>query len=276
MKKQMLAALAAILLVSCGSETTDTPSSISSQTASIEETVILDQNGLKITATGLEDSFMGEELKLLVENNSEQNLTVQSHASSVNGYMITNIMSIDVAGGKKVNDALTLTASEMEDCGITSITDLAFTLHVFNTDTWETVFDTPLIELKTNLNGTVTQTYDDSGNVVYDAGGIRIITKGKTDDSILGPGILVYVENNTTENIMVQTRNVSINGFMVDTYYSPEILPGKRSLSSLTISDTSLTENGITDITSAELSFVIINPSNFMDIAETGPISLTF
>ena len=275
MKKQMLAALTAILLVSCGSETTETPSSVSAQTASIEETVILDQNGLKITATGLDDSFMGDELKLLVENNSGQNLTVQSHASSVNGYMITNIMSIDVANGKKVNDALTLTASEMEDCGITSITDLAFTLHVFNTDTWEAVIDTPVIELKTNLSGTVTQTYDDSGNVVYDAGGIRIITKGKTDDSILGPGIQVYVENNTSESIMVQTRNVSINGFMVDSYYSPEILPGKRSLSSLTISDTSLTENGITDFTSAELSFVIINPSTFMDIAETGPVNLT-
>ena len=119
MKKQMLAALTAILLVSCGSETTETPSSVSAQTASIEETVILDQNGLKITATDLEDSFMGDELKLLVENNSGQNLTVQSHASSVNGYMITNIMSIDVANGKKVNDALTLTASEMEDCGNT-------------------------------------------------------------------------------------------------------------------------------------------------------------
>ena len=275
MKKQMLAALTAILLVSCGSETTETPSSVSLQTASIEETVILDQNGLKITATGLDDSFMGDELKLLVENNSGQNLTVQSHASSVNGYMITNIMSIDVANGKKVNDALTLSASEMEDCGITSITDLAFTLHVFNTDTWEAVIDTPVIELKTNLSGTVTQTYDDSGNVVYDAGGIRIITKGKTDDSILGPGIQVYVENNTSESIMVQTRNVSINGFMVDSYYSPEILPGKRSLSSLTISDISLTENGITDITSAELSFVIINPSTFMDITETGPVNLT-
>lgn len=275
MKKQMLAALAAILLVSCGSEGT-TSSSPPSQTASIEETVILDQNGLKITATGLEDSFMGDELKLLVENNSGTNLTVQSHASSVNGYMITNLMSIDVANGKKVNDAMTLTSSEMEDCGITSITDLAFTLHVFNTDTWETVFDTPVIELKTNLNGTVTQTYDDSGNVVYDSNGVRIITKGKTDDSILGPGIQVYVENNTAESIMVQTRNTSINGFMVDTFYSPTILPGKRSLSSITIADTSLQENGITDITSAELSFVIINPSNLMDIAETGPVSLTF
>lgn len=275
MKKQMIAALAAILLVSCGSEGT-TSSSSPSQTASIEETVILDQNGLKITATGLEESFMGEELKLLVENNSGQNLTVQSHASSVNGYMITNIMSIDVANSKKVNDALTLTSSEMEDCGITSITDLAFTLHVFNTDTWEAVMDTHVIELKTNLSGSVTQTYDDSGNVVYDAGGIRIITKGKTDDSILGPGIQVYVENNSAEDIMVQTRNVSINGFMVETYYSPLVMAGKRSLSSLTISDTSLEANGITDITSAELSFVIINPTNLMDIAETGPVSLTF
>ena len=215
-------------------------------------------------------------LKLLVENNSDQNLTVQSHASSVNGYMITNIMSIDVASGKKVNDTLTLTSSEMEDCGITSITDLAFTLHVFNTDTWEAVIDTPVIELKTNLSGTVTQTYDDSGNVVYDANGVRIITKGKTDDSILGHGIQVYVENNSAEDIMVQTRNVSINGFMVETYYSPLVMAGKRSLSSLTISDTSLEANGITDITSAELTFVIINSSNFLDIAETGPVSLTF
>ena len=47
MKKQMIAALAAILLVSCGSETTGT-SSAPSQTASIEETVILDQGGREL------------------------------------------------------------------------------------------------------------------------------------------------------------------------------------------------------------------------------------
>ena len=55
------------------------------EAAAIEETVLLDESGIKITATGLEDGWLGTDLKLLIENNGDTNVTVQVRNSSVNG-----------------------------------------------------------------------------------------------------------------------------------------------------------------------------------------------
>lgn len=54
----------------------------------IAETVLYEAEGVKITATGFEDGWMGPEIKLLIENNSEKNVLVTSEAVSANGYMM--------------------------------------------------------------------------------------------------------------------------------------------------------------------------------------------
>ena len=72
---------------------------------SIEEQVLYDENDIKITATGIEDGWLGTELKLLIENNTDQSITVQAKNANVNGYMVTTMMSADVAAGKKANDS---------------------------------------------------------------------------------------------------------------------------------------------------------------------------
>ena len=70
--------------------------------ASIEEAVILDQNGIKVTAKNLEDSLYGPSVTLLIENDSGQDLTFQARNVSVNGYMVDSMFSCDVVNGKKV------------------------------------------------------------------------------------------------------------------------------------------------------------------------------
>ena len=63
------------------------------EAVTIEETVLLDESGIKITATGLEDGWLGTDLKLLIENNGDTNVTVQARNSSVNGFMVDTMMS---------------------------------------------------------------------------------------------------------------------------------------------------------------------------------------
>ena len=54
--------------------------------ATISETVLLDESGVKITAKSLsEDELFGTELKLMIENNSGKDLTFQCRNYSVNG-----------------------------------------------------------------------------------------------------------------------------------------------------------------------------------------------
>ena len=81
----------------------------------IEETVLVDESGIKITAKSLDlNGFLGPEVKLLIENNSGQDLTFQCRNTSVNGDMAEPMMSVDVSNGKKANDSLVVTNSDLE------------------------------------------------------------------------------------------------------------------------------------------------------------------
>lgn len=250
---------------------------INSKDASIVETILLDEAGVKITAKSLGDSMWGSEVKILIENNSEKNLTVQARNSSINGYMVENMLSADVAAGKKANDSITFMSSDMELCGIEAIASMEFSFHIFTTDDWETYLDTSVIQLKTSIADTYTQTYDDSGDVAYDKSGVKIVIKGlSTDDSLLGPSILVYIENNSQQNITVQTRDVSINDFMLDPIFSCDVAPGKRAVDTITFMSSELEDNNISAIETVELSFHIFDYSDWETIADTDTITIDF
>lgn len=245
---------------------------------SIEETVLLDEAGIKITAKSMDvDSWLGAEVKLLIENDSGQDVTIQCRNSSVNGYMVDNIMSVDVVNGKKANDSLTFMSSDLEACGIKTIADMEFSFHIFTTEDWDTYLDTPQIQLKTSAADTYTYTFDDSGTLAYEGNGVKIIVKGLSeDDSLFGPGIVVYIENNSNRNITVQTRDSSVNGFMVDTIFSADVVVGKHAVDAITIMSSDLEENAITAIETVELSFHLFDMDSWNTIADSDLISMTF
>ena len=213
----------------------------------------------------------------MIKNNSGKDLTVQCSNASVNGYMVETMLSADIVDGKKANDTLTFMDSSLEACGITSIADMEFAFHIFTTEGWDTYLDTDQIQLKTSIADTYEYTFDDSGDVAYDADGIKIVIKGLSEDqSIFGPGIEVYLENNRGEGFTVQTRDVSVNGFMVDAMFSCNVMPGKKAVDTITFMDSQLEENEITGIEDVELSFHVFETNGWNTIVDTDTVSITF
>lgn len=245
--------------------------------ATIEETVLLDDAGVKVTAKSLGSGWMGPELTLLIENNSGKTLTFQCRNSSVNGYMCENMMSCDVADGKKANDTLSFSANQLQLSGVENIAEMQFSLHVFDTNTWEDYYDSSLITLKTSIADSFEQTYDDSGDVCYDDGGIKIVVKGlSTADSWLGPSVIVEVINTSDTDITVQTRDVSINGFMISPLFSTDVGAGKRAVNGVTFASYDLEANGIETIESVELSFHVFDMHSWNDIVDTDTVTINF
>ncbi len=248
-----------------------------SKDVSIEETTLVDEAGIKITAKSLKtDSFMGPELKLLIENNSGKNLTVQARNESVNGYMVTTYLSADVVDGKKANESITFSWTDLKACGITTIADIELSFHIFTTDDWETYLDTESISVKTSAAATYEYKFDDNGDIAYEGNDIKIVIKGLSEDSLMGPSIVAYIENNGNKNITVQTRDVSVNGFMVDAIFSSEVVAGKRAIDTITFMSSDLEENEITDITNIELSFHIFDTDSWGTIVDTEVVTISF
>lgn len=243
----------------------------------IEQKVIFEQDGIIITATGLDfdSSFMGPEIKLLIENNTEKNLCIQSRNVSVNGYMVSTTMSAEISSGKKTNDSLTIDRSSMEACNIEDIAYVDFSLHIFNNDSWDDSIDTEMIHIDTSSIDSYMQSYDDSGENIYENEGIKIVSKGISEDSsFMGPSLVIYAENNTENAITIQSRDVSVNGFMVDPIFSCEVMPGKRAIDSITFMSSDIEENQIKSIDEIELSFHIFQTDGWDTIQDTEPITI--
>lgn len=261
------------------SENTEEPEEQPAETAiTINETILVDEAGVKITAKSLDEgSLFGPELKLLLENNSGKDLTFQCRNASVNGYMVESMMSVDVVDGKKANDSLTFMESDLDACGIDIIADMEFSFHIFDTNEWEDYLDTDAISIKTSAADTYEYTFDDSGDLAYEGNNIKIVVKGLSeDDSVFGPSIVVYIENNSGQDITVQTRDVSINGFMMDAMFSCDLAAGKRAIDTITFFESELEENEITAIEDIELSFHIFDYDSWDTIADTEVVKLTF
>ena len=243
----------------------------------VNEQVVLDEQGLKITVLSLDmENWFGPTLSLLIENNTEKNLTVQARNTSVNGAMMDPYFSCDVAAGKKANSDLSFISTDFSDAGITTLQTVELSFYVYETDTWDDVFSSGLITIQTAAPASFQQTFDDAGTEVFSEKGIRFVVQRLDNDPVWGSNVRVYVENNSDRSITVQLTDVSVNGFMIDPYYYSALLPGKVAFDRITFSQTDFDDNHISSIETIEFRIHVYDTDSWDTVADSGVISLTF
>ena len=110
------------------------------KTATIEETVLVDESGVKITAKELTYSNYAAELILVIENNSDKDLSFIANSvgyscNSINGYMIPEgYLNCDVAAGKKANDTIPIGYDTLMLYGIYEIADIEIGFDISDDD----------------------------------------------------------------------------------------------------------------------------------------------
>lgn len=242
----------------------------------IDESVCFEYNGLTVTAKEfVDDSIWGAGVKLYVENNGTGNYTLSTEAVIVNNCMVDAYLSCSVAAGKKANDTIYLSSSDLEAAGINNIGQIEFYFYLFDSSTYETVYKTDCVTIKTSVYSSMDTTPDETGHVLYNQGGIKIIGKYVDENTFWGSAVLLYVQNNTGRNITVSCEDMSINGFMVTGYYYANVYSSKYSLDEITIMSSDLEDNGITSIDEIELKFHIYDSDTYSTIANTDAITFS-
>lgn len=248
-----------------------------SREITIAETVVYEADGIRVTATGYTDGWMGPEIAFLVENDSERDVLVTSDALSVNGYMTPySSLYAQVAAGKKANESLTLLTSELDQSGIVTVAQLQFYLKVADAESWDSLAQSELITLSTSAAG-YEQSVDDSGDVLYDDNGIRIICKGLKQDMIWDGTVVFFMENNSGSPITVYAENVSVNGFMQDAGLWSDLRDGTRIIDGMSLLDLSdLQLESIDQVEQIELNLRIIHADTWDEIVTTDVLTLNF
>ena len=89
----------------------------------------------------------------------------------------------------------------------------------------------------------------------------KIVVTEKFNDEIFGPSYKVSVENKTDKKIIVQTRDISIDGVMEEPIFSIEVTAGKKANDNMTF----MNIEGLDNLKNLEGKLVIID-ENFNDI----------
>lgn len=244
----------------------------------ITEMEIYNEGGITVTVKKLESSLFGPTISVTASNDTDKNIRITARDLSVNSYMMSSSgLYCEVAAGKKANDEINLMSSELKEAGIDTIAQVQFYLHISDTDSYETIDDSELITIDTSVSGTYVQNIDDSGDVIYDSHGVRVICKGLKQDVIWDGTVVFYIENNSDQSVSVHSQNVSVNGFMESVSMWEDLRPGTRAISGmylLNLEDLEL--ESIDEVENIEFELRIINADTWAEIDTTDVITLEF
>lgn len=246
---------------------------VSKTEVTIEETVVYDANDIKVTVTGIEESWFGIDLKLLVENNTERNIALSGTDVVVNNVSMGGNMYIHVAAGKKAYGTFSLYREELNTAGVGEIAVISTKdAIIMDTDNYETLAQVPF-EVVTSLGVDYVQSLDNSGEVLYEAKGVTVIAKIIADE-FYGKSVILYVENKSDKTVTVQAENVSVNGFTVDGWLYSNVYAGTVRFCSLGLYSTSLEENGITEVEDVSFTISLIDPNTFSTVAKSDELQV--
>ena len=271
-----------------------------SKSATIEETVLLDQDGLRITATGLSYSSYAADIELLIENESAEDYEIISESlgyscNAINDCMVTDgYMLCEVNAGMKAKETISFSYDEMLLSGITEIGSIELGFDVSGSGGTE--YKTGPLELTTSA-GESTSNYKEiitndalqksfgikleafSDETLYDEQGIRAASVGLIENSEGENNVLLELVNETENEVYAVIKEVGINGLKVYSgiWSSDLINSGKRCVVDLDlsriVSDAALESCGIDRIGSVQLKMELTDEDG-VEIAPTADLNI--
>ncbi len=273
------------------------------RTVQITETVLVDENNVKITATGLTYDDYNVEVELLIENNSSKDLSFVCgsagyNCNSINGYMTPDgYLFCDVTAGKKAYDSVSFSYDELMLYGINEIADIELGFCIEDDD-YNRTYTGPR-QLKTSIMGSFD--YDKeyfqnaiadpsiqkafyysteffSTDTLYDQNGISVRSEALVENGHGELMLLLEIMNTSSEPIYIVTDDIAINGLVCRTspWSSDMVTPGKKSVAVIelysVLNKSYWNALGLKDITSVDLT---LNIEDQDGIALAAPAALS-
>lgn len=264
-------------------EATATPEPTEEPSAqpTLEETVLLDEGGIKVMATSLTDYGLGgaPDLKLHVENNTDGDIMIQtSEYAAVNSCMVRGIASIQASAGDSADDTVMFLDDEFEKAGIETVSDIRLAVRAIDAD-WNEICSSDYVTVKTSAYGTV-ETPAVDGDVLYDEGGVKVILLGTEEDEdfdfYFPTYVKLYIENNSDQDITVKTLDFKANGEVTQCSLNAELLAGTRQFTELRLDADSCTQNGITELKDLSFYFSVCDLMTWNEITKSDTVTLEF
>lgn len=241
----------------------------------LAEQVIFEENGIKITVKGMEeDTMIGTEIRVLVENGTDRNIAFSGDLFVVNGITVPGYLYAQAAAGTKTNDTIELYTDVLKTSGITAVGTLrGYDARLIDTDTYETLAQVPM-DLTTTHAGDGSFSYDDSGVELFQGEGITVIAQ-VVQEEFYGKTARFLVKNGTGRDIIVEAEHVSVNGYTLDAWLYDTVVADTVRYCHLDLFETGLAENGIDAIEAISFKLNFLDAHTYETITQSEQLSVT-
>lgn len=252
-----------------GTEKTETTPEPTEEPAEFEEIIVVDNEECLVKITEIDpDNRWGYTLKTYIENRSEEkNYRFSVDGAAVNGIETDPFFSTTVAAGKKSMEEIQFSDESLYAPDVGDFTDIELTFTVSDSDDWsaddiaeETIHVYPHGEENAASYVRAAQTGD---VVLADDDSVSVIVTGIDPDGFWGYTVNLYLVNKTDRELMFAADDVSVNGFMADPFWARSVHGGKVSFTSMSWSDSTFENNGITAVEEIEMTLRVSDYSNW-------------
>ena len=153
--------------------------------------------------------------------------------------------------------------SESSEAGIEQIGKIEIYFYIYDSETYDRVYESECVTITTSAYKGIDAERQDDGYVLCENKDVKIVGRYVEQYNWSGKAIVLYIENNRSENVLVSCKEMSINGYMVSGWLYEEIYAGKYTIAEINISDSELADNDIDKIEEFELKFEIENPNTY-------------
>jgi hypothetical protein len=224
--------------------------------ATIKETVLVDKDGIKVTAKELTYTRYEAKLELAIENNSSKDVTLMSgtlgySCNSVNGVMFSGgYFNCDVKAGKKAKESISFSYNDLQMYGINEIADIELGIYSSTGDLDYTYY--PVAQIRTSAADSYS--YDSASyrndfrssamqsensykvvyaaeDKLYETDDVSIVSETLVENSSGDPMLFVEAVNNSAYQSRISVSDICINGLQVSSgrWTNELINPGKTA-----------------------------------------------
>ena len=199
----------------------------------------------------------GYTIRAELENKSpDKKLSFSVDNAYVDGVENYPYFMAEVAPGKKAKESITFEDADMLD--LLSFSDIEMEFRVYDSEDWSA---DPVAEETAHVypkgeEAVSPFVYEpaDTDQVLYEDESVSIVYTGVDQEDTWGYTLNVYIVNKTDVDLYVSTDDVSVNGYMVDPYFSHVLAPGKSAFTEISWSYSDLEDKGITDVEEVEFT----------------------
>ena len=113
------------------------------------------------------------------------------------------------------------------------------------------------------------------GTVLYDRDGVKITVTAFDTNGYYGPEIEVIISNTSDKEVLVNTQNLSVNGYMMDdALLYAEVEPGTEVEDFFMFSSNEMARRGIKELSKVEFCIEVMEPDTYNTIHKTGLLTL--